>query len=271
MSSRKFLKPPKLSKNQTYYNEKYIPFCELILFITLLNPSCKKDFCEDAACKNNGICMDGACHCPDGFEGKFCEINIVQQRLDNGETPFEIYQSDTSWLSFLYGKIYQGGLIFYMNTADGTGLVAAPSDYRHQQFGDKAPWGCVGMEIDGADGSGIGAGPQNTMDIVSNCTDPFVAASFCGLSVEGGYEDWFLPSIDELSLMQFNLFRIDNNHYGLKAYNFLTGTNEGAAYWSSTESNENKAWRYVFSFFSLDLKSEIEKGSKNYVRPVRAF
>lgn len=52
----------------------------------------------------------------------------LQDRLDNGETPCEIYQSDNSLLGELYGLSYQGGLIFYLNTEDYSGMIAAPFD-----------------------------------------------------------------------------------------------------------------------------------------------
>ena len=68
------------------------------------------------------------------------------------------------------GDISQGGIVFQINE-DGTGLVAAMEDLGLFQ------WGCHGTEIDGADGTAIGTGYQNTLDIVAGCSDTPIAAS----------------------------------------------------------------------------------------------
>ena len=60
-------------------------------------------------------------------------------------------------------------------------------------------WGCHGTEIDGADGTAIGTGYQNTLDIVAGCSDTPIAASEALAYEGGGYSDWYLPSFDELS------------------------------------------------------------------------
>jgi hypothetical protein len=35
--------------------------------------SCVKDGCKDVVCHNGGVCVNGACACPVGFEGTNCE------------------------------------------------------------------------------------------------------------------------------------------------------------------------------------------------------
>ena len=97
-----------------------------------------------------------------------------------------------------------GGWIFYVKEggySDGwMYLEAAPSD---QTTG--APWGCKGTKVF-ADGTAVGTGKQNTIDIETGCITLNTAADICtnlwyGLT----YSDWFLPSKDELNLMYENL------------------------------------------------------------------
>lgn len=60
---------------------------QITLTISLLSllivSSCKDEPCDDVVCQNNGICIEGVCDCPPGFEGEFCEEFSRQKILGN--------------------------------------------------------------------------------------------------------------------------------------------------------------------------------------------
>jgi hypothetical protein len=155
------------------------------------------------------------------------------------------------------GDSYQGGIVFYLDV-NGGGLIAAPSD---QSTG--ARWGCSGTTITGADGTGIGAGAQNTIDIESGCTTSGTAADICANLTLDGYSDWFLPSKDELNEMFQNIG--NGNALGLGNIGGFTNN----YYWSSTENGNVNAW--VQNFYYSGSQSNSSKSNTTYVRAVRAF
>ena len=154
------------------------------------------------------------------------------------------------------GDLHQGGIVFYLD-GNGGGLIAAPSDQ------SPAVWGCYGEPIGGT-GSAIGTGNQNTMNIVEGCDSSESAAYICANLILGGYEDWFLPSEDELYKMY--LKREDINTTAL--------ANNGSSfspsfYWSSTESDDYHASRHYF--INEGWQSVVTKNGTLSVRAVRAF
>ena len=160
------------------------------------------------------------------------------------------------------GDTHQGGIIFYLD-ASGGGLIAAPSD----QSSD-AEWGCYGTAISGADGTGIGTGNQNTIDIEAVCITPGTAADICANLTLNGYSDWFLPSIDECKEMHLNIGQ--GNGLGLGNIGGFANNN----YWSSSEYDNNDAWSKGFFQFGQGGGEGLEfKNSpfNDYVRAIRAF
>jgi hypothetical protein len=117
-----------------------------------------------------------------------------------------------------------------------------------------AEWGCIGATITGADGLAIGTGNQNTTDIMAGCTTVAGAAKLCNDLVLGGYDDWYLPSKDELNKLYINQSVIG----GFSLFN----------YWSSTESSNNEA---LLQNFTSGNQQVGYKDGNNYVRAVRAF
>ena len=174
----------------------------------------------------------------------------VQQRLDAGETPISIYSSDNSLLDSLYGKTYQGGLICHLNTFNGTGLIAALND---QSTG--AEWGCIDTLIGGTSNK-LATGQANTSLIIAGCGETGIAAEICNDLDNLGYDDWFLPSKDELNTMYFNL---KFNGYG----NF-----DNDIYWSSTEKQADQG---KGQDFDSGVSDNYSKDSSKLVRAVRAF
>ena len=81
----------------------------------------------------------------------------------------------------------------------------------------------------------------------------------------GRFTDWYLPSIDELSILWHNRFHA-NNALNAGGFTLLSNT---ANYWSSTEYNGTYA--FVFNFFTGYANANFYKISTYSVRGVRAF
>jgi hypothetical protein len=76
--------------------------------------------------------------------------------------------------------------------------------------------------------------------------------------------EWYLPSIDELSLLWHNRFHI-NQALSAGGLPLLSQT---ADYWSSTEISAAYSW---FFLFNAGIASVVNKTSPSRVRAIRAF
>lgn len=106
--------------------------------------------------------------------------------------------------------------------------------------------------------AGIGTGQENTNVILAYCSTPGIAAKVCDLytKVYNGvsYSDWFLPSIDELTIA------FSSGMYF--AY--------GSEYWSSTRSTQNDTKAWTLHGSSGNTSEEYEYYSNN-IKPMRRF
>jgi len=250
----------------------------LILSVSLLIiVSCDKEAepCADVECQNDGSCVDGICDCPVGYMGTNCEnfdFSQVQALLDSGYTPIDIVNGGVP-LDSLYGKMYLGGLIFYLNTDNGTGLIAATED---QSPETGSLWGCQYVDImdlnnveecagmgdceqplplDTYEGAMIGDGQANTDAILAEeCTSEFEAANLC----RNIGDEWFLPSRAELNLMYINLHSKGQGDFVAEYY------------WSSTEYHAAfLAWIHNFDTGKQGVTERAYFAS--HVRAARTF
>ena len=154
------------------------------------------------------------------------------------------------------GDNYQGGIIAYV-FQDGDpgyvvgefhGIIAAISDQ------GTAEWGCNDTFLSGEFGSALGKGYQNTINIINGCSASGIAAEVCVNYSHDGYDDWFLPSTDELYKLYLN-----RNELGIFSPTY---------YWSSEQVYE---WSANMVNFNNGNSYDENKSNSYRVIPIRVF
>jgi hypothetical protein len=179
----------------------------------------------------------------------------LQSALNNGESISSLLGEFS--VEEFYGVSYAGGLIFYMDTDSGWGLVAAPNDQH-----DSLSW-WNGASIFVPSSSDLGFGYSNTQSIVDSQGVGGYAAYFCDTMDLNAYSDWYLPSGEELRAMHQNLHE---NGLG----NFVE-----IRYWSSTDvfastTGSGTSFPMVFDF-SIGVHIFWSKDNFMGVRAARTF
>lgn len=166
--------------------------------------------------------------------------------------------SVTPAVTLAVGTSYGGGKIAYIfqptdpGYVEGQthGLIAASSDQ-----GTLVTWYNGSNTTTGATGTALGTGSTNTTSIINNQGNTgSYAAKICRDYAGGGYNDWYLPSKDELYKLYLNRDAIGG------FYNI-------GWYWTSTENSNSLAWYQVFT----GAQATYNKSLTNYVRAVRTF
>lgn len=168
------------------------------------------------------------------------------------------------WVSpenLVIGQQYQGGVIAsFLYPGDPGydpnvthGLIAAPTDLGCMD------WSNGSYVTTGATATAIGSGNANTNSIVFVQLAGSYAAKLCDDLVLGGYNDWYLPSKDELNR--------------LYTYKNLIGSFASSYYWSSSEFDNGQAWgqQFLGGFQSPFPKHIAGPSAYMCVRAVRSF
>lgn len=120
------------------------------------------------------------------------------------------------------GESYGGGTIGYIDATGIHGLIYGL--YQPSIFSPTLQFGPINILVSGTT-TLYGSGRTNTNIIIAKqiaTGQTYAAASYCTGYTGGGFTDWFLPSINELSVLPIG---IQNDNY----------------YWSSTELSTNTA------------------------------
>ncbi|MHB9293263.1 hypothetical protein Holit_02384 [Hollandina sp. SP2] len=152
-----------------------------------------------------------------------------------------------------------GGIVFYDMGFSMNGwryLEAAPAD-----IPGVWQWSTSSDSVSGIV-DGIGNGKRNTQIIVEFLNqkgETMKAAQVADAYEQSGYNDWFLPSKDELDLLYKNL-----KAKGLGGF-------QSGRYWTSSPGIYNRYSSTICQRFSDGVQQEADKGTSMYVRAVRQF
>jgi hypothetical protein len=173
------------------------------------------------------------------------------------------------------GSMYAGGIIFYIEETGNHGLVCSDKDFGEAVWGSEGNIGAYGNGL--ADGSGM----LNTKKIVDQASwdinendilrtskiKILTAARLCLESNYNGYEDWYLPTLIELRLINETLYK-----------RFIGNMKQAGWYWSSTEDESTgSAWQFGFKrkgkpyYCCTSFQGYNTKGTSNRVLAIRAF
>lgn len=200
------------------------------------------------------------------------QADSIQIHLNSGSSPKSLIQNGVP-MDSLYGMVYQGGYIFYFFPEDTSGLVIGMKNlvYHHDTTLKRVIWSCRNVNT-GASETAIGSGLRNTLKIKKadcNLYDPEKkkwmesAAEVCLNYSYKGYDDWYLPSKDELHEAYMKLCFSSKINFG------------GKNFWTSSEKDNQFAWIEHFQFgwheHELYGQSYFRKFYAYFVRPVRTF
>jgi hypothetical protein len=165
------------------------------------------------------------------------------------------------------GEAFGGGVVFHVYKdalGEEHGLIVSLTDLTGLNIG--VTWGLNGTDVIDCESSWNGS--SNTAAIIGAGAELESAAVLSYNYLGGGYDDWYLPAIDEIDLINQVKYNLNMSFSSISgASSFDIGS--GSYYWSSSEFNESSAW--AFSFRDGDKNDYNAKTNGLFVRAVRAF
>lgn len=164
------------------------------------------------------------------------------------------------------GEFFEGGIIFYVDYTGNHGLICSLTDINAAMTWSDFPTTLIGATAQ-SDWNGqansnaiiLQSSAASTADACDNYTNPNYGS--------GIYSDWYLPAIDQLSLLFHAKYQLD------KAIdtdgNPATIPLAKHSYWSSTECSSLSAW--AFDFVTGTIIGNDKLCTPIYVRAIRDF
>jgi hypothetical protein len=170
------------------------------------------------------------------------------------------------------GEIFGGGIIFHLwkdNLGQEHGLIVDLNDLSSSQS-----WSDIGNGEIGPLARSPWNGNANSNSIINQGGHTSSAALLCLNSTNSGYDDWYLPSVQEFNLIWFNMFQISKELTGIpNAQQFNTPESTSSRYWTSNEYNTNYAYFFAFDdpYLGFAAASYSTKETLFKVRAIRSF
>ena len=192
-----------------------------------------------------------------------CNYNPEANMADGSCEYSELgYDCEGNEITYQVGEFAQGGIVFYVDETGQHGLVAAMED-----LDGNYEWGCYEESVNGADGITIGTGYQNTLDIANQgCTIEYggITGARATLDYQSqGFDDWYLPSLDEL-LEMYSTISQDSPNGNLGGFHTTY-----PYYLSSSEQNIDMMWDINFN--GGHIGGADNKYNSIRVRAIRSF
>lgn len=158
---------------------------------------------------------------------------------------------------YAIGDFAQGGVVFWVNASGHHGKVVSIYEI------GAVPWSNLNTTEIGASAQSDVNGAGNTVAITMQSGHESSAARHCADLAYGGYDDWYLPTIDE-----FDLIHDNRNEINTAAIANGGEALSSSSYWSSTEEAASLAW---VKSFANGGRFTVIKSNSVAVRAIRAF
>jgi len=176
----------------------------------------------------------------------------------NGSSAMHFYTTPVAVTGYVVGDTYGGGKIAYIlqpgdpgyDVGKVQGLIAATSDQTSVPY-----WHYQNADLIGTTSTNLGTGLANTNAIITAYGAETNAASLARAYNGGGYNDWYLPSKDEM-----NKLWINKDYIG----GFLS-------YWMWTSSEQSLAHAWVQLGTTGTQTNQVKYYTTARSRPIRSF